>query len=81
MKDKSKMTSTNVQQMISKFQKTGRSIAVRGLNIERWMTLKSLKGDYDDEGLHDYYNNKVGEEFVQNFVTFSQIQLTLLEDD
>jgi hypothetical protein len=79
MRDKSKISSDTVKQMLDKFDKDGRKMVLRGLNIERWMTLKTFQGDYNAEGLSNYYKNKVGEEFVENFTSFAQVQLTLFD--
>ena len=76
-KDKSNISSANIVQMIAKFQKNGNQISVRGLNTERFMTLKTLAGDYNPDGLDEYYRNKVSEEDVIKFTSFSQVHLTI----
>ena len=52
---------------------------MRGLNIERWMTLKTMNDTFDDEAFNDYYINKVKEADVHKFTTFAQIQITIFK--
>jgi capsule polysaccharide export protein KpsE/RkpR len=75
-KDKSFITSGQVKQIINRLEVNGTKVVVRGLNIERWMTLKSMNGEFDDEAFDDYYKNKVKESDVDKFTTFAQVQIT-----
>ncbi len=52
---------------------------VRGLGIERWMTLKGLNEEFDPESLEEYYRNKIKEEDIQKFIEYSQIQITVFK--
>ena len=52
---------------------------IRGLNIERWLTLKGMNDDFDDESFDDYYRNTVKEADVHKFTTFAQIQLSVFK--
>jgi hypothetical protein len=52
---------------------------VRGLNIERWMTIKGLNEDFDPESFIDYYVNKVKEADVEKFIEFMQVQITVFK--
>ena len=49
MNDKTNVTSDHILQLINKFKKTGREVAVRGLNIERWATLKTMQTEYNPD--------------------------------
>ena len=52
---------------------------VRGLNIERWQTLKGFDTEFDAESFVDYYRNKIAEADVEKFTEFSQVQLTVFK--
>jgi len=52
---------------------------IRGLNIERWLTLKGMNDDFDDESFDSYYRNTVKEADVHKFTTFAQIQLSVFK--
>jgi hypothetical protein len=78
-KDKSFITSEEIKKIVTKFETGGSKLVVRALNIERWMTLKTLNGEFDDEALDDYYRNKVKESDVVNFTTFAQVQITVFK--
>jgi hypothetical protein len=76
-RDKSFITSGEIKKIVDKFETGGSKIVVRALNIERWMTLKGINEDFDDEALDDYYRNKVKEADVHKFITFPQVQITV----
>jgi hypothetical protein len=78
-KDKSFITLKDIKKIVNKFESGGSKIVVRALNIERWMTLKGMNDDFDDEALDDYYRNKVKESDVHNFTTFAQMQITVFK--
>ncbi len=77
--DKSKITTEEIGQIVNKFSTGGNKIMVRGLNIERWMTVKGLNEDFDPESLIDYYVNKVKEADVEKFTEFFQVQITVFK--
>ena len=77
--DKSKITTEEIGQIVNKFSTGGNKIMVRGLNIERWMTVKGLNEDFDPESFIDYYINKVKEADVEKFTEFMQVQITVFK--
>ena len=77
--DKSFITTEEVRQIANRFTSAGSKCMIRALNIERWMTLKTMNDDFDDEAFDDYYKNKVKEADVEKFITFAQIQLTVFK--
>ena len=78
-KNKSNITIEEISQIINRFQKGGAKILVRGLNIERWATLKGLNEEFDGESFEDYYRNKVEESAVEKFIEFSQVQISVIK--
>jgi hypothetical protein len=79
-KDRSKITTDEVKKIVDRFQRGGAKILVRGLNIERWMTLKGLNEEFDAESFVDYYKNRVEEEAVEKFTEFSQLQISVIKN-
>jgi len=77
--DKSKITTEEIGEIVNKFSTGGNKIMVRGLNIERWMTVKGLNEDFDPESFIDYYINKVKEADVGKFIEFMQVQITVFK--
>ena len=77
--DKSFITTEEVRQIANRFTSATSKCMIRGLNIERWMTLKAMNDDFDDEAFDDYYRNKVKEADVEKFTTFAQIQITIFK--
>ena len=77
--DKSKITTEEIGQIVNKFSTGGNKIMVRGLNIERWMTVKGLNEDFDPESFIDYYVNKIREQDVDKFTEFFQVQITVFK--
>ena len=77
--DKSFITTEEVRQIANRFTSAESKCMIRGLNIERWMTLKTMNDDFDDEAFDDYYKNKVKEADVHKFTTFAQIQLSVFK--
>ena len=77
--DKSKITTEEIGEIVNKFSTGGNKIMVRGLNIERWMTVKGLNEDFDPESFIDYYVNKVKEADVEKFIEFMQVQITVFK--
>ena len=75
-KNKSNITTDEIKEIINHMAVDGTKIMVRGLNIERWMTLKNMNGDFDAEEFIDYYRNKVAEADVEKFTEFKQILMT-----
>ena len=59
--DKSKITTEEIGEIVNKFSTGGNKILVRGLNIERWQTIKGMQEEFDPESFIDYYINKVKE--------------------
>ena len=78
-RDKSNITTDEIKEIINHMAVGGTKIMVRGLNIERWMTLKNMNGDFDAEELIDYYRNSVREADVEKFTEFSQIQIAVFK--
>ena len=77
--DKSNITTDEIKEIINHMAVGGTKIMVRGLNIERWMTLKNMNGDFDPEEFCDYYRNSVKEADVEKFTEFSQIQIAVFK--
>ena len=78
-RDKSKITTEDIKKIVDRFHRGGAQLVVRGLNIERWMTLKGLNEDFDAESFVDYYKNKVEEDAVEKFTEFSQLQISVIK--
>ena len=77
--DKSKITTEEIGEIVNKFSTGGNKILVRGLNIERWQTIKGMQEEFDPESFVDYYVNKIREEDVHKFTEFFQIQITVFK--
>ena len=77
--DKSNITTEEIGHIVNQFSTGGKKIMVRGLNIERWQTLKGMNEDFDPESFIDYYVNKVKEEDVEKFTQFKQVQITVFK--
>jgi hypothetical protein len=77
--DKSKITTEEIGEIVNKFSTGGNKILVRGLNIERWQTIKGMQEEFDPESFVDYYVNKVKEADVENFTEFYQVQITVFK--
>ena len=78
-RDKSDITTEEISEIVNKLSTGGSKIMVRGLNIERWQTLKGMNEDFDPETFIDYYRNKVREDDVQKFTEFKQVQVTVFK--
>jgi hypothetical protein len=50
---------------------------IRGLNIQRWTTLKSYDTVLDVEGLEEYYQNKVSD--PAKYLNFYQLEVTVFK--
>ena len=77
--DKSKITTAEIGEIVNKFSTGGNKILVRGLNIERWLTIKGMQEEFDPESFIDYYVNKIREADVEKFTEFYQIQVTIFK--
>jgi len=77
--DKSKITTDEIGEIVNKFSTGGNKILVRGLNIERWQTIKGMQEEFDPESFIDYYVNKIREEDVHKFTEFFQVQITVFK--
>ena len=77
--DKSKITTEEIGEIVNKFSTSGNKILVRGLNIERWQTIKGMQEECDPESFIDYYRNKVKEADVEKFIEFYQVQITVFK--
>jgi len=77
--DKSKITTEEIGEIVNKFSTGGNKILVRGLNIERWQTIKGMQEEFDPESFIDYYVNKVKESDVEKFTEFYQVQITVFK--
>ena len=64
---------------MNKFSTGGNKILVRGLNIERWHTIKGMQEEFDPESFDDHYRNKVKEADVEKFIEFFQVQITVFK--
>jgi hypothetical protein len=52
-------------------------IAVRGLNVEKWNTLKGYDSELNIQDFADYYRNRV--EDPSKFEMFNQLQITIMK--
>ena len=77
--DKSKITTEEIGEIVNKFSTGGNKILVRGLGIERWLTIKGMQEEFDPESFIDYYRNKVREADVEKFTEFFQVQITVFK--
>jgi len=77
--DKSKITTEEIGEIVNKFSTGGNKILVRGLNIERWQTIKGMQEEFDPESFVDYYANKFREADVEKFTEFFQVQITVFK--
>jgi hypothetical protein len=77
--DKSKITTEEIGEIVNKFSTGGNKILVRGLNIERWQTIKGMQEEFDPESFVDYYVNKVKEADVEKLTEFFQVQITVFK--
>ena len=77
--DKSNITIEEVTAIIERFSTGGSKIMVRGLNIERMTTLKSMDGEWDPKAFVDYYKNKVRESDLAKFIEFREAQITVFK--
>ena len=78
-RDKSFITTADIKNIVDRFEGNGDKVVVRALNIERWLTLKGMNDDFDDDAFDDYYRNKVKEEDIHKFTTFAQAQLCIFK--
>ena len=78
-RNKSNITTNEIKDIINHMEVGGTKIMIRGLNIERWMTLKSMDREFDADEFIDYYVNKVAEADVEKFTEFKQIQITVFK--
>ncbi len=77
--DKSNITIEEVSAIIERFTTGGSKIMVRGLNIERMTTLKTMDGEWDPKAFVDYYKNKVRESDLIKFIEFRELQITIFK--
>ena len=78
-RDKSDITTDEISEIVNKLSTNGSKVMVRGLNIERWCTLKGMNEEFDPESFIDYYVNKIREEDVDKFTNFKQVQITVFK--
>ena len=78
-RDKSDITTDEIAEIVNRLSTGGSKVMIRGLNIERWMTIKGMNEEFDPESFVDYYVNKVREEDVQKFTEFKQVQITVFK--
>lgn len=75
--NKTMITINQVEKIINKYKSEGvKKIIVRGLNIDRWVTLKSYDGDLNIDEIEDYYINKVHNDH-EKYINYYQIQLSV----
>ena len=77
--DKSNITMDEVSAIVNRFSTGGSKIMVRGLNIERMSTLKTMDATFDPEAFIDYYRNSVREVDVDKFTSFRELQITVFK--
>lgn len=77
-KNKSFMTVNQVNKIIHKFKSNNSKVMVRGLNIQKWATLKGFDTEFDPDNFIEYYENKVND--ASKFTTFAQLQISVLKD-
>ena len=78
-RDKSDITTDEIAEIVNRLSTGGSKVMIRGLNIERWMTIKGMNEEFDPESFVYYYVNKVREEDVQKFTEFKQVQITVFK--
>ena len=78
-RDKSDITTDEITEIVNKLSTNGSKVMIRGLNIERWQTLKGMNEDFEPETFIDYYRNKVQEDDVQKFTEFKQVQVIVFK--
>ena len=71
--DNSLITTKDVQDAIEELSNRDYELIVRGLNIQKWTTLKTLDGEFDANDYDDYYINKVKD--PNKFLNFEQLQI------
>ena len=77
--DKSNITIEEVSAIIERFSTGGSKIMVRGLNIERMSTIKTMAGTFDPDAFVDYYKNKIRESDLIKFIEFRELQITVFK--
>jgi len=77
-KNKKFMTVNQITKIIDKFKSSDTKIMVRGLNIQKWATLKGMDTEFDQKDFVEYYENKVTD--ATKFTTFAQIQIVVLKN-
>ena len=83
LRDETMMTIDDIKDLETNFINNARlqnkdiKLMIRGLNIQRWMTLKGFNTDVEVDGLKDYYQNKVDN--AEKFLSFYQIQVTMIK--
>ena len=78
-KDKSDVDIDDIRAIIDKVNVgDGTKVMCRGLNIERWQTLKGMDDEFDAESYLDYYRNRVQEEDLDKFTKFKQLQISVI---
>ena len=61
------------------WEKKDIKVLIRGLNIDKWMTLKSYTNDLDNDEDEDYYINKCADSDKYN--KFFQCQFTIMKEN
>ena len=56
-RDKSDITTDEIAEIVNRLSTGGSKVMIRGLNIERWMTIKGMNEEFDPESFVDYYVN------------------------
>ena len=85
LRDETMMTIQDLKDLETNFVNTARlqgkdiKLMIRGLNIQRWMTLKMFNSVIEVDGLKDYYQNKVDN--VEKFLSFYQVQITMIKSN
>jgi hypothetical protein len=77
-KNKKYMTVDQITKIIDKFKTKETKIMVRGLNIQKWSTLKGMDTEFNHKDFIEYYENKVTD--ATKFTTFAQIQIVVLRN-
>jgi len=69
----------DVKDILAKLSKPGSNakIMIRGLNADKWSTLKGFSTDLNIEDFEDYYKNKVNDS--SKFEYFTQLEVSVFQ--
>ena len=85
LRDETMMTIQDLKDLETNFVNNARlqnkniKLMIRGLNIQKWITLKGFNTVIEVDGLLDYYQNKVDN--ANKFLSFYQVQITMIKSN